>query len=443
MQGKYIPPWTEPYIIGVAGFSGSGKTSVAHQLIEQINQPWTVLLSLDNFYRPLNEEQKQQAFRNEYDFDKPTSLDLDLLYRCVRSLKEGRRTEIPIYSFSEHNRTERTITIYGAHVIIIEGIYALYNEELLNLMDIKIYVDTDLDVCLARRLTRDIVHRERDLEGILKQWDTFVKPNSVHFVKPCLNVADVVIPRGRDNVVAIDMLIKHVSKQLQQKSKFHLERLNNLGDKSVDVSRIQVLPQTNQIRGINSMLLAKDTLRSDFIFYFDRIASLLINHALELVQYKECEIVTPLNATVKGLCPAQKLVGVNMIRSGDCFMNSLRRTIPEVPIGKLLIQSDSLTGEPQLHTESLPQIPPNCKILLFDAQVISGAAAIMGVQVLVDHGVKEEDVIFVSYLCSEIGARRVLNAFPGLNLVTGGVGKMDEREWFRKRFVDSIYFGSE
>ncbi|GMF52197.1 unnamed protein product [[Candida] boidinii] len=181
---QYIPPWKSPYIIGVAGVSGSGKTTVAQQIIEEINQPWTVLVSLDNFYKPLTKEQSAQAFRNEYDFDTPDALDLDLLYECINSLKKGEKAVLPVYSFASHSRTKETITIYGCNVIIIEGIYSLYHSKLLDIMDMKIYVDTDLDICYSRRLLRDIVERGRDLEGIIKQWDTFVKPNSERFVKP-------------------------------------------------------------------------------------------------------------------------------------------------------------------------------------------------------------------------------------------------------------------
>ncbi|GMF02354.1 unnamed protein product [Ambrosiozyma monospora] len=125
-DSNYIPPWTSPYVIGVAGFSGSGKTTVAQQIIKQINEPWTVLLSMDNFYKPLTQEQRKKAFNSEYDFDTPEALDLELMFECVRNLKEGKRVEIPVYSFSLHDRTSEKITIYGANVIIIEGIYSLY-----------------------------------------------------------------------------------------------------------------------------------------------------------------------------------------------------------------------------------------------------------------------------------------------------------------------------
>ena len=120
----YIPPWTTPYIIGIGGPSGSGKTSVAAKIVSRINTPWTVLISLDNFYKPLSPEERKLAFQNDYDFDKPESIDLDLAYECILSLKEGKMTRVPTYSFADHDRIpNKFLSIYGASVIIVEGIY--------------------------------------------------------------------------------------------------------------------------------------------------------------------------------------------------------------------------------------------------------------------------------------------------------------------------------
>lgn len=478
-QQHYIPPWTEPYIIGVAGTSGSGKTSVASMIIEELNTPWTVLISLDNFYQPLTPDQSKLAFQNEWDFDSPNAVDLDRCYEAVKALKEGNKTNIPTYSFSKHARTEKEITIYGANVIIIEGIYALYHQKLLDLMNLKIYVDTDLDICLARRLSRDILLRGRDLPGALKQWSLFVKPNAERFVKPTMQVADLVIPRGADNYIAIDMMIKHIQKQLLIKSKKHLkylESLNNSKSYTVELSKLTnltVLKKNNQINSIHTILINKDINRDDFIFYFNRIATILINKALEFLTYVPCqkEIYCPLNYKLDNpIEVAEEVIAVNIIRSGDCFNTSLKRTYPDIKIGKLLIQSDSTTGEPQLHSIMLPKnlageqtqssstitnTNPK-KILLMDAQIISGAAVIMSIQVLLDHGVDEKDIIVVSYLATEQGVRRIFAAFNQVRVVVAKVGSIkgenntkenlfqesDNDWWFRTRFIDTLYFGT-
>ncbi|GMG33811.1 unnamed protein product [Ambrosiozyma monospora] len=339
-------------------------------------------------------------------------------------------------------------------------------------MDCKIYVDTDLDICYSRRLLRDIVERGRDLEGIIKQWDDFVKPNSVRFVKPTMNSADVVIPRGSDNIIAIDMIIQHIRKQLHSKSIEHVQQLKKLGKviKPIDKSKVHVLPKTNQLLGIKTILLNKDTTNDEFIFYFNRIATILIYASLELVQYTPLPpsghpVISPTGHRIPDpVFQNETVVGVDIIRSGDCFIPSLRKTIPEVMLGKLLIQSDSLTGEPQLFTERLPPHldRPNLRALLFDAQTISGSAAIMAIKVLIDHGVEQSKIVLVTYLATSAGVRRILNVFPKVNIVIGSLSKehgddggegglscglvtmdQDGDWWMNNRFIDSRYFGTD
>lgn len=458
---RYIPPWTEPYIIGIGGFSGSGKTSVSQKIILELNQPWTVLLLSDNFYKALNEEESARAHASNYDFDHPDAVDMDLLVEKLTSLKEGKKTEVQVYSFSKHNRTDKVFTIYGANVIILEGIFALYDQRLLDLMDIKVYVDTDLDICLVRRLSRDILYRGRDLVGALTQWERFVKPNAEKFVYQTMRNADLVIPRGLDNKNAIDLLIQHVKKQLATKSKLHIKHLESLGHNATlnvfENSHLHILPTTPHTKGIHSMILSSSTSRTDFIFYFDRIAHLLIETALDTLEnYAPVQIECNKNYTFPGLVQTLEIIAVSIIRTGDCFMNSIKKTIPDIPIGKLLIQSDSLTGEPHLHTESLPKRNGPAKYLLLDAQMIGGAGSIMAIQVLVDHNVKQEDIILICYLLTELAVRRLFHAFPAVTLVVGKLSNTDEPNLtynsegfkdtdkpFLARFIDSLYFGTE
>lgn len=450
---KYVPPWSSPYIIGIAGLSGSGKTTVAQQIIKAINTPWTVLLSMDNFYKPLNKEMSESAFKNEYDFDHPDALDWDSVFNCLKNLKEGNRTEIPVYSFSKHDRTDKILNIYGANVVILEGIYTLWDQKLLDFMDCKIFVDTDIDICYSRRLLRDIVQRGRDLPGVIKQWDSFVKPNAISYVLPTMNNADIIIPRGSDNSIAINILIEHIKKQLIIKSKQHLSYLNNLGKslKPIPWNNIYLLPFTNQLKVIKTIILNKSTSNDNFVFYFDRLANLLITEALDHVTYKnglqfnnKKSIKTPINYEldlIKTIFQDRPITGVCMIRGGDIFSRALRRNIPAARIGKLLIQTDSLTGEPQLHTEKLPnpyhkrinefedqnegEVDDENKdnlirsnVLLFDAQMISGVAIIMAIKVLLDNGWLEEDIIVVCYAATEKSIKRVTNAF-NVKIVVG------------------------
>lgn len=411
-------------------------------------------MSLDNFYKPLSAEQRRQAFENNYDFDHPSAIDLDLAYQSILSLKEGKKTTIPVYSFVEHNRVpNKNITIYGASVIVLEGIYTLYDKRLLDLMDLKIYVDADLDVCLARRLSRDIVYRGRALEGSLEQWERFVKPNAEQHLKPTMRDADAIVPSLTDNGVAIQLIINHIRSRLQQKSEDHLKELIKLGYSGLtsvsDNLSLHELEPTNQVKAIMTILLDKNTNRNDFVFYFDRMATILLTKALNDVPvYEQCEIQTPNGITVPYSlrCNFNLITAINLIEAGDCFMHSLKKTVPNIVTGKLLVQSDSQTGEPQLHYELLPPGITNYEmVLLTEAQMISGASMIMSIQVLLDHGVELENIKVVVFLATEISIRRILNAFHGkVDIYAGKLVTKNEMQtcnWAKTRFVGAKYFG--
>lgn len=466
---EYIPPWSSPYIIGVAGLSGSGKTTVAQEIINSINEPWTVILSLDNFYKNLTPEQSKLAFQNEYDLDTPTAVDLDCVYECVKSIKLGKKTDIPVYSFAKHARLpNQKITIYGANVVIVEGIFALFKPELLDLMDCKIFVDTEIDICYSRRLLRDIIHRGRDINGVIKQWNLFVKPNAISYVLPTRSNADIVIPRGSDNKIAINLVIDHIKDKLNKKSIDHINHLKKLGkikNNSNSFNQLEILPNTNQLKVIKSIMLNKFTSNDDFIFYFNRIASILISYSLDYVNYiaNRTSIITPINSIVNPndtLSLNDELIGISIIRSGDCFIHSLRKIIPNVKIGKLLIQTDVRSGEPKLHTKKLPILNSKQSILLFESQIISGTASIMAIKVLVDQNINHDKIILISYTATEIGLRRILNAFPDIKIVVACIGKMvdnsslnleldyeidrnlDSDWWMNSTLIEERYFGT-
>ena len=167
------PPWydsqgqqVEPFVIGVCGGSASGKTTVANKIISELGVPWVTLLSMDSFYKVLNEKQHELAALNEYNFDHPDAFDFELLLKTLQRLKEMKKVEVPIYNFVTHRRETKTVSMYGANVIIFEGILAFHMEEIRKILDMKIFVETDSDVRLARRLKRDISMRGRDIHGV-------------------------------------------------------------------------------------------------------------------------------------------------------------------------------------------------------------------------------------------------------------------------------------
>lgn len=464
-------------MVAVAGLSGSGKTTLAHRIIQSIDTPWTVVLSLDNFYKPLTLEERKIAKTGDYNFDCPDALDMDLLYESLSQIRAGKRTRIPMYSFKEHDRIkDRTLSIYGANVVVVEGILALADERLLDLFDCTVFVDASLDVCLARRLLRDTVQRGRDVQDALRQWEKFVCPSASAYVLPQRAHVDIVIPDGVNNKQATEMLLAHIRRQLSVKSKNHVERLRLLGmSTKFDLDRLHLLPLNNQLKVIKTILINKSTPISDFIFYFDRLASLLITHALDYTQYTAgpTTITTPTNSVVKPsncIYNSKPICGVTIVRSGDTFIRALRRTLPSPLIGKLLIQTDSTTGEPQLHTEKLPH-DKETQVLLFDSQILSGVGVVMAIQVLLDHGWKQSDIIVVAVTCTRRALRVIFNAYKEIQVVAAIVSlgeaigyeenddstvdcsatfservydsdNGDDDWWMRNRFIDERYYGT-
>lgn len=170
IEPEYRPPWLALHFVGIAGGSGSGKSTFVRDVIERLNVPWVVVISLDSFYKVLTKEQSHAAFRNAYDFDSPEALEWDLLFDILKDLKAGKRVEIPIYDFATHARVPNKCTsVYGANVIIIEGIFALHDPRILELLDMRVYLDTNPDECFQRRLHRDMRERGRGATLFLYQ----------------------------------------------------------------------------------------------------------------------------------------------------------------------------------------------------------------------------------------------------------------------------------
>lgn len=194
----------DPLIIGVAGGSGSGKTTVVNYICEQFGTENLLRLEHDSYYRDLKHIPFEE--RVKQNFDHPSSLETELMIRHIKALMEGYTIEIPEYDFSQHIRREETVSAVPTDVILIDGILIFSEKELLELMDVKIFVDTDDDVRLLRRLRRDLEERDRTVSGVLDQYEKFVRPMHLEFVEPSKRYADIIIPRGGQNSVALDMV---------------------------------------------------------------------------------------------------------------------------------------------------------------------------------------------------------------------------------------------
>ncbi|KAL4896225.1 uridine kinase family-domain-containing protein [Aspergillus ambiguus] len=385
-EKSYSPPWADLSIIGIAGSSGSGKTSVAMEIVKSLNLPWVVILVMDSFYKSLSPEEHARAHRNEFDFDCPDALDFDALVQTLRDLKQGKKANIPVYSFAHHQRQPQTTTLYSPRVLILEGILALHDPRVVDLLDVKIFVEADMDVCLGRRILRDVRERERDIEGIIKQWFAYVKPSYRKFVEPQRAGSDIIIPRGIENKTAIDMVVKHIQGKLDEKSAKHSEDLRKLKLLASELqlsSNVIMLAQTPQFVGINTILQDPETEQVDFVFYFDRLASMLIESALDRTKYIPAMVETPQGTSFDGLHPAGTMSAVAILRGGSCLETALKRTIPDCITGRMLIQTNERNEEPELHYLKLPGgIEEHSMVMLLDPQMSSGGAALMAVRVL-------------------------------------------------------------
>ena len=200
-------------VIGIAGGTGSGKTTLMKNIIGRFGDVVTVL-SHDNYYRRHDELTYEE--RCKINYDEPAALETDLMAYHLDLLRKGESIECPVYDFSQHNRSDETITVKPERVIIVEGILIFENEPLRNLMDIKIFVDTDADVRLCRRIKRDVNKRGRTLESVLTQYQETVKPMHEKYVEPSKKFADIVVPEGGKNLVALDMIMGRIARHLDE-----------------------------------------------------------------------------------------------------------------------------------------------------------------------------------------------------------------------------------
>ena len=193
------------FVIGVAGGSGSGKTTVVRRIVDSLGPDQVTLLDHDRYYRDRNDLRLEE--RAALNYDHPDALETDLLVRHVRELKSGRPVDVPQYDFTRHARLSETETFQPRRALIVEGILVFTDAALRDLMDIKVFVDTDSDTRFIRRLQRDVAQRGRTMDSVIDQYQHTVKPMHLEFVEPSKRYADVIIPLGGHNTVAVDLLL--------------------------------------------------------------------------------------------------------------------------------------------------------------------------------------------------------------------------------------------
>lgn len=205
-------PRLRPCVLGVAGGTGSGKTTVARAILEAVSRERIAFVEQDSYYRDVEWNSEAELLR--HNFDHPDALDDELLVAHIAALKAGHPVEVPIYDFVRHRRTDRTRRVEPRPVVLLEGILIFVEPALRELLDFKVYVDTDPDIRLIRRLKRDISERGRTVDDVLRQYKDTVRPMHLEFVEPSKRYADVIIPEGGENRVALEMVVAHVEQLL-------------------------------------------------------------------------------------------------------------------------------------------------------------------------------------------------------------------------------------
>ncbi|KAK4530288.1 hypothetical protein CCYA_CCYA04G1145 [Cyanidiococcus yangmingshanensis] len=419
------------FVIGVAGPSAAGKSSVVERIVSAIGSHRCALLCLDLFYHGLPVGSNPL----EYDFDSPNAFDFEACAETIKVLAEGRSVSLPSYDYVRHQRCGPEITLSGStEVLILEGILTFYHERVRELLHLKVFVDEDADVCLCRRIQRDVVERGRSVDVVLAQYEKTVKPALDNFINPQKRLADLIVQRGVENVIAIDLLVKHIAMKLEQRG------LNRL------YSNLHEMPLTGQVRALHTCFRRSDASRDQFIFYVDRMIRLLVEEALNMLPFRAKRVTTPTGDVYQGFSFTTKLAAISVSPGGEAMERGVREVIREVRIGKVAVVAGAC-GDRLIEFRRYPPGLARRKLLILLPVLDTGATLSTVLADLARLGCMQSSMIVLSLIASPeaiatvcnngwTSVRLVVSAIDrGVNehgLVVPGVG------WFAER-----YFGTE
>lgn len=402
--------WERPFVIGVAGGTASGKTTVCDRIVQRLHAQCVVMLNQDSFYRSLTDDELADV--KNFNFDDPQAFDTPALLHCLEGLKKGRAVDVPTYDFSNHRRGTESKRVEPAKVIILEGILVLHIPELREQCSMCIYVDTDDDVRLARRIQRDVQRRGRNIESVLEQYQRFVKPAFDKFVAPSRRYADIIIPWQRgDNIVAIDLITQHI------KSKLSCHELVR------HYPNLEIMPSNFQIRGMHTIIRDVSTPNQDFIFFADRLSRLVVEAGLGHLPFKDKTVTTPTGHQYVGVDFTRGICGVSIIRSGEAMETALRECCQGIKVGKILVHRHGPHEEEEVVYERLPSDIARRSVLLMDPLVGTGRTACRAVQVLKARGVQEDKILFLSMVAAPEAIQRLCGTYPNMKVLTSEVDR--------------------
>ncbi|MED6159449.1 Uridine kinase-like protein 3 [Stylosanthes scabra] len=360
--------YKHPFVIGVAGGAASGKTAVCDMIIQQLHDQRVVLVNQDSFYHNLTEEELTRV--QDYNFDHPEAFDTEQLLSVMDKLKHGQAVNIPKYDFKGYKSgVSPARRVNPADVIILEGILIFHDPRVRALMNMKIFVDTDADVRLARRIRRDTAEKARDIATVLDQ---------------------------------------HIRTKLGQH------------DLCKIYPNLYVIQSTFQMRGMHTLVRDSKTTKHDFVFYSDRLIRLVVEHGLGHLPFTEKQVITPTGSVYSGVDFCKRLCGVSIIRSGESMENALRACCKGIKIGKILIHREGDNGQ-QLIYEKLPNDISDRHVLLLDPILGTGNSAVQAISLLLRKGVPESNIIFLNLISAPQGVHVVCKSFPRIKIVTSEI----------------------
>lgn len=398
-----------PFIIGVSGGSASGKTTVCKKIIHGLGDQRCVLVSLDWFYHGLPDTVKPE----DYNFDHPHAFDFAALRDTLQLMEKKKPVSVPMYDFTRHCRVEdNAAELDVADVIIVEGILTFYDPDIRSMMHLKVFVDEDADICLSRRIQRDVQSRGRSVESILAQYTRFVKPAFEEYILPTKRYSDIVVPRGGDNLVAIDLIIKHIALKIQQ------EDLRKV------YSNLVVMSNSYQARGLHTIFRRHDASRDDFVFYSNRLMRLLVEEGLGLLPFERKAVLTPRGGTFHGVGFIAGLAGLSLMPDGEAMESSLRAVCNTVRIGKMLIDPEN---KKEVTYKYLPEDIQEKYILVLAPVLDSGEMCETALTELVQMKCKEDRLLVLSLIVSPQAVMRICGRFTKAQLVVSAIDKgLDE-----------------
>ncbi|KAJ1614910.1 uridine kinase like P-loop NTpase [Cryptosporidium canis] len=428
------------FVIAVAGGSASGKTSVCTRIFSELGDNRVAVIETDSFYKtPVLEEGQTIA---DYNFDHPNSIDFELLYNVLRSLKNGEGVHIPNYCFKQHKRLSTGRQVSPASIIIVEGIFILFHPKIRHLVNMSIFVDTDDDIRLIRRIRRDTVERGRQIDDILNQYEKMVKPSYDEYIYPTRRYADIVIPHY-PNEVAVDLVVQHLRHKLK------------MDDLRKIYSNLHLIPSNCQIRHMHSMIRNKNTSAVDFVFWSDRLIRLVVENALGHLSFTGQTIETPIGELYDGVqCNYKdKLCAVSIVRGGESMEIGLSAVCKDIPIGKILLEFqnpktelDAQFDKPEIIYCKLPDDIASRNVFILDPILGNGFGVFSAIKYLLSKGVLQRNIIVLSLIAAHVAIHRICKDFPEATLITTEIDRDVNSDGFvipgLGCFADR-YFGTE